>query len=305
MARSSVELEQLVQRIQQQLAPKADVLHNVKMMGRNSGVNRQIDVLVQERVGQYDIKIVIDCKDYKHPVDVKGVEEFSGLLDDVGAHKGVLVCPVGFSAAAKTRAEKLQIDLYSPVDTDPHKWQVKPSIPALCDWRSVAISFGVSCSAPLPFRMPYDFFGKTIAHDAQGKALGNPVDHLIGRWNGGDITDELGEIGKVVIFGDVQTFVDNGYGQQIEVSLYANMIVHRQLRLGQLPISRMSGFKDELSGQIITNAFEVGLLDPDEIDADWRIVESEEGLEPKPVLVLRGVICWDRQSVQEAGVFGF
>jgi restriction endonuclease Mrr len=101
MAKESRELEMLVARIQQQLAPKAEVIHDVKLDGRYSGRKRQIDVLMREQIGQYDIKIVIDCKDYKTPVDVKSVEEFYGLLSDVGAHKGVLVCPQGFTTTAK------------------------------------------------------------------------------------------------------------------------------------------------------------------------------------------------------------
>src|SRR5690606_38779115 len=130
-----------------------------------SRVMRQIDVLVTEKIGQYEINIIIDCKDYKKPVDVKGVEEFQGLLDDVGGQKGVLVCPAGFSEAAKERATDLQMDLYSPIDTEPHKWQLFPTIPALVEWRGVAISFGVRCSYPAPFMMPGDFFSSIIAHD--------------------------------------------------------------------------------------------------------------------------------------------
>ena len=152
MIKASRELELLVARIQQQLAPKAEVLHDVKLDGRQSKRKRQIDVLVREQVGQYDIKIIIDCKDHKTPVDVKAVEEFYGLLDDVGAQKGVLVCPKGFTTTAKTRAEGLQIDLYSPVDTDAHKWSVKVTIPATCEFRNVRMSFKFSCSAPVPFR---------------------------------------------------------------------------------------------------------------------------------------------------------
>jgi Restriction endonuclease len=117
-------------------------------LGRRTQRLRQIDVLVKDKVAQFNINIIIDCKDYKHPVDVKGVEEFYGLLDDVGAQKGVLVCPKGFTDTAKVRAEGLQIDLYSPVDTEPHKWQVKVAIPALCDFRSAAISFGITFSVP-------------------------------------------------------------------------------------------------------------------------------------------------------------
>lgn len=155
---ASRELELLVAKIQQQLAPDAEVLHDVMLDGRASRRKRQIDVLVRERIGQYEINIIIDCKDYNRPVDVKGVEEFYGLLTDVGAQKGVLVCPKGFTETAKTRAEGFQIDLYSPVDTDIHKWRMRVTIPALCDFRKVAMAFQFSMSAPVPIKLAGDFY---------------------------------------------------------------------------------------------------------------------------------------------------
>ena len=49
----------------------------------------------------------------------------------------------------------------------------------------------------------------------------------------------------------------------------------KQLYYGQLPVPRISGFKDELSGLVITNAFEVGLLDPDTVERDWKAIADE------------------------------
>lgn len=296
MAKSSVELERLVQRIQQQLAPEAEVSHNVKMPGRHTGSNRQIDVLVREMIGQYDIKIVIDCKDYKHPVDVKGVEEFAGLLDDVGAQRGVLVCPAGFSSNAKTRAAGLQIDLYSPVDTEPHKWQASPTMPAICDFRVAAIGFGVSTSAPLPFRIMPGFFSDNVVFDQDGNELGTCYTKMVERWNGGELADKLGVAEDIPIFGDQSVQTDNGYGQLCPVKLYAHIAVHEQLFSGQLPIRKMSGFKDEMTGLVITNAFSIGLLDPEEISANWKPIKSEDELEVRPVIRLQGVVCWDEDA---------
>ena len=296
MARQSVELELLVQKIQKQLAPQAEVLHNVKLEGRRTGARRQIDVLVHEKIGQYDINIVIDCKDYKHPADVKGVEEFAGLLDDVGAQKGVLVCPVGFTANAKTRAAGLQIDLYSPVDTDPHKWQASPTIPALCDFRVAGIGFGVSCSAPLPFKMPLTFFSDNVIFDEQGNALGTCYSKIVERWNGGEFAHQVGVTERIDIFGDVAVKTDNGYGQMCPVEVYVNIVVREQLFSGQLPILEMSGFKDEMTGHVITNAFSIGLLDPEEIERDWSPIRDENELTIKPVIRLQGVICWDANA---------
>lgn len=177
MTTPSRELELLVARIQQQLAPKADVRHNVMLDGRHSKRKRQIDVLVSEKIGQYDIKIIIDCKDYKSLVDVKGVEEFSGLLDDVGGQKGVLVCPRGFTSTAKTRAESLQIDLYSPVDTNAHKWKANVTIPATCDFRNVQMSFTITGSAPYPLKLAGNFFSNDMVFDKAGNSLGFTLDN--------------------------------------------------------------------------------------------------------------------------------
>jgi len=293
MAKSSVELELLVQKIQQQLAPAADVLHNVKMLGRRTGTNRQIDVLVREKIGQYTINIVIDCKDYKHRVDVKGVEEFAGLLDDVGAQKGVLVCPAGFSETAKARAAGLQIDLYSPVDTDPHKWQASPTIPALCDFRVAAISFGVSSSAPMPLRIMPGFFSYNIVVSPDGNSLGTCYAKVVERWNSGELAGRVGVTENIDIFGEVSVRTDNGYGKLIPVKLYMDIMVQEKLFSGQLPIAKISGFKDEMTGLVITNAFSVGLLDPNEISEKWKPIKSEDELDVKPVIRLQGVVCWD------------
>ncbi len=92
----------------------------------------------------------------------------------MGAQKGVLVCPKGISEAAKRRAEGLQIALYSPFDTDVHKWQIKATIPALCDFRSVCMSFSISHCAPVPFSFcSYIFYSDLSVKDKSGRSLGS------------------------------------------------------------------------------------------------------------------------------------
>jgi hypothetical protein len=285
-------LEKLVAKIQQQLAPDAEVLHNVKLAGRKSERDRQIDVLMRKAVGQYEILIIIDCKDYKSPVDVKGVEEFWGLVDDVGAQKGVLVCPRGFSAAAKTRAQKLQIDLYSPIDTDPHKWQARVTMPAICDLRSAGISFGVTMSSPHPFAIKNGFFDKLIVETADGAKLGTCVETAIRRWNNGEWSIEPGEHDRIAIFSQPDVRIDNGYGTMVPVDLNVGLHVTQDLYYGQYPISRVSGFKDEISGGLITNAFEVGLLDANEVITKWRKIKDLSEAPVPPVFRMVGLMGW-------------
>ena len=95
--------EQLAAAIQRELAPDAKITENAKLVGK-SGSKRQIDILIEEETGQFKLRIAIECKDYKNPVDIKDVETFLGLLSDVGAHKGAMVAANGFTAAARERA---------------------------------------------------------------------------------------------------------------------------------------------------------------------------------------------------------
>jgi len=290
--KSYKKFEQLVARIQKQLAPDAKVEHNIRLPGRNSRTNRQIDVLVSQKVGQYDIKIIIDCKDYSDPVDVKGVEEFYGLFEDVGAHKGVLVCPKGFTETAKKRAEGFLIDLYSPVDTGEHKWKVNPLVPAICDFRQAAISFGFSISAPYPFTMPQDFFSSVAAYNADGTKLGLPLPKAIEKWNNGRYPIDEGEHKNIPIFDTLEVCADNGHGMRVPIDLSIDLYIERQLFFGHFPITEMSGFKDEIHGGIITNAFSIGLLDPNEIFEKWTPLTKEEDAPIHPVMTMRGLLAW-------------
>jgi len=63
----------LVQKIQQQLAPTAKGLQNVFFPGLRSKTDRQIDVLVRQKIGKYEMLIVLDCKDHARPIDANGV----------------------------------------------------------------------------------------------------------------------------------------------------------------------------------------------------------------------------------------
>ena len=286
------DLEELVAKIQKQLAPESDVIHDVMLDGRLSKRKRQIDVLVKQNVGQYEIQIIIDCKDYKRPVDVKGVEEFYGLLCDVGAQKGVLVCPIGFSEAAKTRAEGLQVDLYSPVDTDAHKWQAKPGINALCDFRSAGMSFRVQTNAPLPFTMRQGFFEDNIIYDKENNILGTILDTAINKWNEGRFPTEPGVHEDLPIFETAEVLTDNGHGMNAPVILLVSLHVERELFFGQFPITNISGFKDELSGGLITNAFTVGLLSPEEVEQNWLKISQEDEAPGKPMMRFIGLVSW-------------
>jgi len=79
--------------------------------GRLSGTERQIDLPIEEQVCDWSFRIAIDAKYHNRRIDVKDVEEFLGLVQDIGAHKGVMVSTEGYSEAAVKRAHADDADL--------------------------------------------------------------------------------------------------------------------------------------------------------------------------------------------------
>ena len=117
------------------LFPDAHVLQDQKRMGQ-SGMMRQLDILVEEYVAGRLLSIVWDGKYFSRKVDVGEVEEFAGLVRDVGAHKGVLVTNVGYTAGALKRAQSeewdIELDILTPAEL--MEFQAKLAIPYAESW---------------------------------------------------------------------------------------------------------------------------------------------------------------------------
>ena len=270
--------EKLVARVQQGLAPDALVTHNDRIRGHDSGKLRQIDITVKQKVGQFDLLIAIDCKDYKVPVDVKHVEEFIGLIKDIQANKGAMVAPNGFTETAKRVGEKASLDLYRLVDAEAHDWKAYVSIPVLCDFRRMQFQFCVPAAlAPTDPR-------EIVLYDSNNERLGTTVSLLLTRWNSGELPSELGEHKQIPV-AKVPTRVLHG-GQFLEVNIFADIMVTRRLFFGHLPLTQFSGFRDEYTGRILTPGFTTDWLNAAEVERNWRQLERVDEIAVKPILEL-------------------
>lgn len=89
----------------EKFAGRGSVVRNVRLKSRSGVRARQIDVLVRFSLGDMGEELmVVDCKRYGTRVDVKDVEAFIGLVEDVGAAIGLLVTTEGFTSGATDRA---------------------------------------------------------------------------------------------------------------------------------------------------------------------------------------------------------
>lgn len=90
-----------------------EVLHDHRVMGRRSGIERQVDIWLSATVGgKHVVTVAVECKCFEaSPVQIKEVDAFYGFLDDVGANKGVLISNTGFTDGAKRRADSSMLEL--------------------------------------------------------------------------------------------------------------------------------------------------------------------------------------------------
>ena len=131
-------------KIYKELEPHADVRINDMLEGRDTGIKRQIDVSVRAKIADHDILIIIQAKDHNKAADVKIVGEFSSVIKDVGAQKGIIICKSGFTKSAITHAKNLKIDLLSVSDAITDNILINYKFPTvkesiLIDWNEFKI----------------------------------------------------------------------------------------------------------------------------------------------------------------------
>lgn len=99
----------------QETYPESNILFDQKIQGKYSKVLRQIDVLIEGEIAGYQIRIAVDCKYFSKNIDVKQVESFCSMVEDIEAHQGILITQKGFSKAAINRAHygnhKVELDI--------------------------------------------------------------------------------------------------------------------------------------------------------------------------------------------------
>jgi hypothetical protein len=120
--------ERLVARlIADQLSTEFCVTPNASILGAITGIKRQIDVLIEVRHDTDNSRrVIVDAKRRKRKIDVRDVETFRGMMEDVGATHGYLICPYGHTAAAAKRAQTAVSIRLLPLDRledfDPRNW---------------------------------------------------------------------------------------------------------------------------------------------------------------------------------------
>jgi tetratricopeptide (TPR) repeat protein len=115
----------------QEMYPNAEITHNTTLPGRYSKTDRQIDILIVDYAAGERFRIIVDGKYYSKRINVKEVEEFIGMMQDVGVDKGLLITQKGYSKAALNRAHydlsRIELDILNFLELK--KFQAFGAIP--------------------------------------------------------------------------------------------------------------------------------------------------------------------------------
>lgn len=108
-------------------SPETEILYNFKIENR-SGRKREIDILIVGIINGIEIKIAIECKDYKNKVSVEKIEAFnSKCLRIPSINKMIFISKKGFQKDAINAANEFGIELYKLENIDEEevkKWMI-------------------------------------------------------------------------------------------------------------------------------------------------------------------------------------
>jgi hypothetical protein len=294
--------EVLVHKIQSDLSPDATVQYDVRVDGYISKQKRQIDILVEQNIGPQRIRIAVECKDLAIGTVVDGpeVESFAKKLEDIRAHKGVIVSATGFSSGAKTLAEAYDIDIMEVVDAEQHEWTRFVTVPSLGEFETAREThFILGGNREVQEAQGTDVVSSPF-FDHMGKELGTIVDLFAKQWNAGQIPTEVGYHKVVNLSPNSLIYVDIN-NKRCEVTPYVSYNVELQRFYGEVPIINAKGFWDVQKQALIVRADSELITDwvsPEKMDS-WERLPGDSQPRHKPILIIRGKHVFPHESIEQ------
>lgn len=114
--------QNLVALIEKSLASDASVI-SPKLLMDSCGIQREIDILILSKIGQRNIRIGIECRDWQRKADVTWIDQIIGKYLDLHIDKKVAVSRLGFTQAALKRAKVFNIETLTLKEAKRAKWK--------------------------------------------------------------------------------------------------------------------------------------------------------------------------------------
>jgi hypothetical protein len=271
----------------------ADVKYDDKVIGIESGQERQIDIALRGQVNIFSLLVVVSCKDYtKSKVDLNDITEFASTLRDIRANKGVLITSGVFTKGAMDYAKNQGIEIYSLIDTKNLSWLVE--LPVLLERTYIKnYRFRLSGSTTTSLVIPKELLESNLmlAEFETDSGQKDFVKNIISdKWDSIKIT--IGETEVKVGMGQI-----NYEGFSIKADLTVILNFAQKYYFGYIPI-KTKGLYNQQSGGFTTKEVETEKIIPYEIEQGkvegWIEIDNPETIAIKPVITTGYTDCLSR-----------
>lgn len=279
----SAEFEKLTATIITELEPTATVLWDDHIVGKLSGRKRQIDVSIRRCDPEF--LGIVDAKHYKRRATIDRIDALTGLMRDVEANYGALVCSGGFSKTIYEYARKTGVSLLNVHDAESVDWKLELSIPILwTELTPIASLCGEIALLKGDTIVTDEHYGFQVTADG-GKTRLKPLSAFERYWNGPDASRTVGVINRITHGEAVKAIVtgEAGVSQLRAVRNYGfEYFVEARTWLGYFTPSECRGLVDYLDD----NAFHASHLPVEQLPiqrhSDWQYLASPERLAVLP-----------------------
>jgi len=288
--------ERLGEKIMQDLRPDAAVQWNDSVYGHDSDSMRQIDVSVRWTDTGQEYLLIVDTKNWNHPVDVPDVGSFSAIVRDVRASGGILVCNSGFTAGAQKYAANIGIGLCNLHDAESKDWSRELTVPLI--WAELTPTFDVAVRTYLEAGdavETYSGFPFCLSPD-DGMSVVTPATTIARMWNAGELPRQINMRHSLNDERELKMRVTTSSGETAwrqAGKLDLSYTVQAASWLGQFQPSQCRGLIDYLDQR----AFIVSYLPlselPSQRDESWTSVQDPAEV----ALSIRGTVVTTERAV--------
>jgi uncharacterized protein YggL (DUF469 family) len=118
MPKRSNDFQRLIYLVQLNLSEGAKVTESKMMRDRLTKRFREVDVVIQGKVGSQKVVVAVECRDHKRVADVTWIDMMKAKHDRLDTHALLLASRSGFTPEARDVASKYGIELFTLEDIE-------------------------------------------------------------------------------------------------------------------------------------------------------------------------------------------
>lgn len=123
MPQRSNEFQRLIYLLHLQMHHRAKVTESAMVANRLGGAPQEVDVLIEEPIGQICMLIGVECRDHRRPVTIEWVQQMRGKHEH-RTDKLILVSRSGFTDSAISEARRYGIETMGLLEATKSDWTV-------------------------------------------------------------------------------------------------------------------------------------------------------------------------------------